>query len=66
MSPSVFLLKYLDFYLSLEINFFLDGEPEHKFSEVGDILKIKGLCKAVEHETLESDRYSLIHCSIRG
>lgn len=54
MSPIVFLFKYLDFYLSLEIHFFLDGEHEHKFSEVGDILKIKELCKAEEHETLKS------------
>lgn len=55
MSLTDFLLKYPDFYLSLEIHFFLDGEAEHKFSEVGDILKIMGLCNAAECETLESD-----------
>lgn len=55
MSFIDFFLKYFDFYFFLEIYFFLDGEVEYKFFEVGDILKIMGFCNVVECEILELD-----------
>lgn len=55
MTPTVFLLTYPDFSLSLVTHFFLDSDPEHRSSEVDVVVEIKRVGKAVEHEILVSD-----------
>lgn len=55
MTPTVFLLTYPDFSLSLVTHFFLDSDPEHRSSEVDVVVEIKRVGKAAEHEILVSD-----------
>lgn len=45
MTPTVFLLTYPDFSLSLVTHFFLDGDPELRSSEVDVVVEIKGVAK---------------------
>lgn len=52
---TVFLLTYPDFSLCLVSHFFLDGDPEHRSSEVDVVVEIKRVGKVAEHETLVSD-----------
>lgn len=55
MTLTVFLLTYPDFSLCLVNHFFLDGDPEHRSSEVDVLVEIKRVGKVAEHETLVSD-----------